>query len=405
MSEKRKDNKGRLLHPGEIQMPDGRYRYKYVDSYGKERAVYSTRLDVHDYVPTGKKKVESLREKEKRIQAEMILNSTVVPTDMTVYQLAEAYINTRNGVKLTTKYGYQTVMNFLKKDPFGARKINSIKVMEAKNWLISLQKSGKSFSSIHTIKGVLGPAFRMALDDDLVRKNPFDFPLGAILVDDKHTRDALTREEERKFLKFIQEDEHFSQYYDGIWFLLNTGLRISEFCGLTLSNIDFKNHKLTIDHQLQKRAKVGYYIETPKTSNGVRIIPLLPEVEECLKRIVENRNAPKVEPIIEGYSGFLFFDKKGDVVYSLHWDHYFRHIVEKYNSIYKVQLPPITPHVCRHTYCSRLAMTNINPKALQYIMGHSDIATTMNIYTHVKFENAQEELAKVSANQLKTGSV
>ena len=70
------------------------------------------------------------------------------------------------------------------------------------------------------------------------------------------------------------------------------------------------------------------------------------------------------------------------------------HTAEKYNSIYKVQMPPITPHVCRHTFCSNMAKSGMNPKMLQYIMGHSDISVTMNTYTHVKFQDAQEDFQK-----------
>ena len=80
---------------------------------------------------------------------------------------------------------------------------------------------------------------------------------------------------------------------------------------------------------------------------------------------------------------------------ALHWEKYFQHIREKYNSIYKVQMPCITPHVCRHTFCSNMAKSGMNPKTLQYIMGHSDIGVTLNTYTHLQFEDALEEMKKV----------
>ena len=70
-------------------------------------------------------------------------------------------------------------------------------------------------------------------------------------------------------------------------------------------------------------------------------------------------------------------------------------ILEKYNSIYRVQMPKITPHVCRHTFCSNMAKSGMNPKTLQYIMGHSDISVTLNTYTHLTFDDAQEELNRV----------
>ncbi len=215
-----------------------------------------------------------------------------------------------------------------------------------------LQADGKSYSSIHSLRGVLRPAFRMAVDDNLIRKSPFDFELASVIVNDIHTRLSITRDEERKFLKFVKEDPHFCKYYEGIYILFHTGLRISEFCGLTLGDIDFENHKINVDHQLQKRAHIGYYIESTKTTCGTRVLPMTEDDEACFRKIISERNAPRVEPIVDGYPGFPYYDKDGSITYSLHWGHYFKHIVDKYNSIYKLQMPEITPHVCRHTYCS-----------------------------------------------------
>ena len=73
----------------------------------------------------------------------------------------------------------------------------------------------------------------------------------------------------------------------------------------------------------------------------------------------------------------------------------FNRMVGRYNDIYRVQMPNITPHVCRHTYCSNMARSGMNPKTLQYIMGHSDISVTMNVYTHISFDDAEEELKRM----------
>ena len=127
--------------------------------------------------------------------------------------------------------------------------------------MIHLQQvEKKSYSSIHSIRGVLRPAFQLAVDDDLIRKNSFQFQLMEVVVNDSVTREAISRAEERKFLRFVKEDTHFCRYYEGIYILFKTGLRISEFCGLTISDIDFKEHTINIDHQLQKKSKIGYYI-------------------------------------------------------------------------------------------------------------------------------------------------
>lgn len=397
MSEKRRDNRGRILHNGEFQMSDGRYRYKYIDSFGKEKAVYSWRLDHNDRLPKGKKKTPSLREMEKQIQADQFDHIVSNGGNLTVLELVEKYVSTKTGVKPTTKAGYRTVINMLKEDPFGTIRIDRVRRSDAKCWLIKLQEQDKrSYSSIHTIRGVLRPAFQMAVDDDLLRKNPFSFQLVEVIVNDSITREAITRDEERKFLEFIKNDSHFCKYYEAIYILFKTGMRISEFCGLTLRDIDFDKHCINIDHQLQKMAKIGYYIESTKTKCGERVIPMTPDVEECFRTIVNNRKAPKVEPSVDGYTGFLFFDKDDHICHALHWEKYFQHILEKYNNIYRVQLPKITPHTCRHTYCTNMAKSGMNPKTLQYLMGHSDIGVTLNNYTHVHFDDAKEEVERMA---------
>lgn len=140
-----------------------------------------------------------------------------------------------------------------------------------------------------------------------------------------------------------------------------------------------------------------YMIEEPKTESGVREIPMSEEVEAAFRVILAKRVKPKVEPMIDGYSGFLYLDKNNMTMVALHWEKYFQHILQKYNSIYKVQMPKVTPHVCRHTFCSKMAKSGMNPKSLQYIMGHSDISVILNTYTHVKFEDAEAEMKRVAA--------
>lgn len=174
MSEKRRDNRGRILHTGEVQLSTGQYRYKYVDNYGDERYCYSWRLDHNDRMLVGKKHTESLREMEKKIEADQFDHIVVNGGKLNVLELVEKYISVKNGVRPTTMAGYGTVINLLKKDPFGRKRIDTVKISDAKAWLIKLQqKDGKSYSSIHTIRGVLRPAFQLAVDDDLIRKNPF----------------------------------------------------------------------------------------------------------------------------------------------------------------------------------------------------------------------------------------
>jgi len=395
MSEKRRDNRNRILRNGESQRQDGRYAYKYKDLNGEIKFVYSWRLDKNDRTPAGKARELSLREKEKQIQQDLF--NQIVPNggNMTVLELVEKYLSLKVNVRHNTQANYNFVKGILKKEPFGSMRIDKVKLSDAKAWLIKLQMDGRGYSTIHSVRGVVRPAFEMAVNDDLIRKNPFGFELATVIVNDSVTREAITRAQERAFLKFIQEDNCYRKYYDGIYILFNTGLRISEFCGLTLSDIDFKKKRIRVDHQLQRKRDMEYIIEDTKTKSGERYVPMSQQVMDCFRRIIDNRKDPNQEPMIDSYTGFLFLDKNGMPMVALHWEHYFKHILNKYNSIYKVQLPKITPHVCRHTFCSNMAKSGMSPKTLQYIMGHSDISVTLNTYTHLNFDDAKVEFDRV----------
>ena len=144
-----------------------------------------------------------------------------------------------------------------------------------------------------------------------------------------------------------------------------------------------------------KEPELGVIIETTKTDAGTRVLPITEDVAQMFQAIIEDRNAPKVEKSIDGYSGFLFYDDNGMPLVAMHWQHRFNHMVGRYNYIYRVQMPNITPHVCRHTFCSKMARKGMNPKNLQYIMGHSEYSVTMDTYTELGFDDALEDFRKV----------
>ena len=396
MSEKRRDNRKRILRNGESQRPDGRYVYKYYDILKKPHFLYSWKLEPTDKLPDGKRPCVSLREQIRQLQKDMVDGIDVQGSEMTVLELVKRYLATKTGVKPTTEAGYKTVVNILEKEAFAYQPIKKIRHSDAKLFLIKLQKEdGRSYSSIHSIRGVLRPAFAMAMEDDYIRKNPFDFELAKVIINDSVTREAVTRDQMRKFLAFVKADKHYCKYYDAMYILFHTGLRISEFVGLTVSDLDMKNKTIRVDHQLQRKSDGTKYITSTKTNAGTRTLPMEDDVYACFQRILANRKPPVVEPVIDGYSGFLFFDKENRPMVAMHWEHYFKHAWNKYNSIYKEELPEITPHVCRHTYCTNKAKSGMNPKTLQYLMGHSEVSVTMDTYTHLGLQDAWDELQRL----------
>lgn len=381
MSDKRKDHKGRILRKGEGQRKDLLYQYRYTDLEGKRRTVYSSDL-------------RQLREKENEIQK--FLNSGVdyAAGNITVVELIERYIRLKRGVRYNTRVGYQFVLNLVRKENFGYRKIRDIKVSDAKQWFIKLTEDGRGYSTITSVRGVIKPAFQMAYNEDIVRRNPFDFKLDMIPNNSKK-RIAMTEEQQKAFLTFIEEDRHYCKYLDEFLVLLGTGMRISEFTGLTVHDLDFEKRRIHVDHQLVRKRSGEYYIEETKTKSGVRYIPMVEKVYESLQNILANRKPVETECVIGGHSGFILLDKDGNPKIAMHIEHVMKRAWNKYNATHETPLPPITPHVLRHTFCTNMANAGMDIKSLQYLMGHSDVSVTLNVYTHASYDKAEQAMRQI----------
>ena len=144
-----------------------------------------------------------------------------------------------------------------------------------------------------TISGHCELHYYIAIQDDYVRKNPFDFQLNTVIDDDTVPKTVLTLEQEERLLDFAKSDTVYHKNYDEILLLLKTGLRISELCGLTASNLDFENHLISVDHQLLRSTELGYYIETPNTKSSERQIPMVEAACQALKRALAKQGDRK----------------------------------------------------------------------------------------------------------------
>lgn len=329
---KRKDNKGRVLKTGESQRKDLIYQYRYTDCRGKRQTIYASTL-------------QELRQKEKEIQKQADDGIDYGAGQITVIQLLEKYISLKKGVRYNTQVGYQFVLNLVKKEDFGYRKISTIKVSDAKQWFAKLQKDGRGYSTITSVRGVIKPAFQMAYDEDAVRKNPFVFKLTDAVVNDSVLRVALTEEQLNIWMDFIKNDSTYSKYYDEFVVLLETGMRVSEFCGLTRKDLDFENRRIRVDHQLVRERGGTYYVEDTKTACGCRFLPMTESVYDSLKRILANRPKVKSEPMVDEHTGFIMLDKNGNPKVALHIENEMRWAMKKYKKLHPDKpLPHITPH-------------------------------------------------------------
>ena len=143
MSEKRRDQRNRILRNGESQRKDGRYVFKYRDINGQPQFVYSWRLEPTDRLPAGKRDGPALRELEPKIIRDLEDKISPRGGDMTVMELVQKYLRTKTGVRASTRAGYKTVLNLLEKDSFSGIRIDRVKQSDAKVWLIDLQKAAR----------------------------------------------------------------------------------------------------------------------------------------------------------------------------------------------------------------------------------------------------------------------
>ena len=316
---------------------------------------------------------------------------------MTVCQLYAKYIRQRGNVKRGTKKSRQQLMKLLSDDKLGAASIDSVRLSDAKEWALRMQEQGVAYNTICNSKRSLKAIFYMAIQDDCIRKNPFDFQINEVINDDTEPKVPLTPAQEKELLDFVQGDPVYSKYYDEVLILLETGLRISELCGLTETDLNFEQRFINVDHQLLRSTEDGYYIETPKTDSGFRQVPMSAAAYEAFQRVVKNRRGGKAIEV-DGYKDFLFLNRDGLPKVAVNYDAMFKCLAKKFNKCHQEPLPPVmTPHTMRHTFCTRMANAGMNPKALQYIMGHANIVMTLNYYAHATFHSAQAEMERLEA--------
>ena len=298
-------------------------------------------------------------------------------------------------MRQSTVNGRNQLMETLKADKLGTMSIDKIKPSDAKAWALRMKEKGYAYQTINNYKRSLKAAFYTAINDDLVRKNPFNWNLNDVLENDTVPKTALTDKQTNALLSFVMSDTVYQKHYRAIVVLLNTGLRISELCGLTVKDIDFENSFINVDHHII-HDKDGYRISPPKTENSIRKIPMLEPVRKALQEEIQNRKNTQLM-IVDGYADFIFLNQKGAPMYASSYSAMFSAMVKKYNKHHKEKLPAITPHTMRHTFCTNMANKKITPNTLQYIMGHKNISMTLGYYTHGSAETAMTEMKELAA--------
>lgn len=400
-NQKRKDSKGRNLRPGEFQEANGRYRFTYYEE-GKQKCFYSWKLEDFDSLPKGKRPCVSLRSQIKEYNGAKDLGLEFRGKGMLVLDLVKRFIRIQENnpkIRRSTKKGYTTSYSHIEKKSFSRKRIDLIKHSDAVEFIEEMHADGLGYSTVSHIYSLLKSAFEQAVHDRLVWYNPFSFSLSDYIEDSSKKREAFNEDEKNTIIKLISEDAYYSRYVDSIEFLFETGLRISEFCGLTTEDIDFENGLINVRKQLHKD-KDGYLIGPPKTKAGIREIPLTDKAVKCLEGILSERTKRQEKVVINGYSGFLTFGRDNKPRYGAQWAKIFEHIWDKYSERKEFRHDlKFTPHICRHTYATLMSMKGMSPEILTTLMGHADTGITYKKYIHVNSGYIAEELTRLGVRK------
>ena len=319
MAEKRKDSKGRILKDGESIMPDGRYRYQYVDAYGKRKAIYSWKLVPTDKIPDGKRSDLSLREKIKQVQKD-VSDGIRIDNQKTVNDIFDLWISLKRNLKDNTKQNYIYMYQQFVTPDFGKKKISKLVKSDVRRFYNMLvDERGLKINTLDSIHTVLHPVLELAVEDGYLRNNPSDNVLREIKQShnyDTEKKKALTVEEQNLFFNYLRNNEIYGHWYPIFAVMIGTGLRVGEVTGLRWCDVDLKNGTISVNHTLvyyQHRDEKGCYfsVNTPKTKAGMRTVPILDSVKHAFLEEKKWRmaNGIRCNVSVDGYTDFVFVNR------------------------------------------------------------------------------------------------
>jgi len=230
---------------------------------------------------------------------------------------------------------------------------------------------------------------------------------------ESEARHALTIEEERAFLDWIERPEYL-RWKPLFTVMFGTGGRVGEIIGLRWEDLDFEENTISINHNVtyyprsDKSFKCEFRVSLPKTESGIRTVPMLDKVRETFiaEKEYQQENDCSCMVELDGMSGFIFSNRFGGLHNPAGINRAIKRIVDDHNAREEVNarregrkplmIPRFSCHITRHTFCSRLCENETNVKVIQQVMGHKDIQTTLDIYAEVSEAKRQEVFKKLN---------
>ena len=310
------------------QRKDGRYQGYLLQDGGKKYFYGKTIDDV-------KTKIESFLKKDQKIK-----NKSAPTFEKYVEEWLDKYKKPNLKIK-----SFEGAKQAVKKavEYFKGKNILKITTDDLQSFLTSMPQSrSRDLCYLY-----LGQIFKKAYTTGVIKKNPFEFV--EIKKEPLKKKNALTKDEQERFLKAAKNSKHYLLYR----FLLSTGLRIGE--ALALNQKDFSKGKVTVSKDIvfDKGKEI---LQTPKTQASCRTVPVPPLIYQEIKKIKTERIFPLTSAGM--CSAFKKLSKKLGF--------------------------KVSAHLLRHTYATRLEEAGISPKIKQYLLGHASLSITQNVYTDIQ---------------------
>jgi len=359
---------------------EGRWCGAYYDEEYNRRYVYGkTQLEV-------KKKLKEKQESGTIKNKPYTLGSWV-------FEFLEKYKS--NELKITTYNSYMLLYRkHISNSKLGNMKLDSVKATNLQQFYNDKIKEGYSSKTVRSIEVIINSALDKAFKLRIIAENPNLFT--TIPKKKKYEAKVLTMEEVDRILKEAKDEA----LYPIVVTTLYTGLRKGEVMALKWDNIDFLERKIYVKGSLcrvvnetpdEKGCRCAtYQIMEPKTKKSVRTIPMLDEVYEALMEQKRRQDVDK-ERNRDVYNDqdFVFANEVGNYLAQ-------RPFMSQYHAfLKKYKITDIRFHDLRHTFASLLIESDVSMKIVQELLGHSNISTSMDIYTHVSDKKKEQAIAQL----------
>ncbi|MFR9526291.1 MAG: tyrosine-type recombinase/integrase [Rikenellaceae bacterium] len=253
---------------------------------------------------------------------------------------------------------------------------NSVEESEVQEFVFTKLNGGLSVKSIKDILIVLKMILRYGEKNKWLEHQNFDIKYPT----DRERKDVevLNRADHRKILEYVQQNFTFRNL--GIYICLNTGLRIGEICALRWSDIDIDKGVISVRQTIQRiyiieeqSRRTELVIDTPKTKNSIRDIPMTRELQKLIKHLKQIIN-----------NDFFVLTNEPKPTEPRTYRNYYKQFIKE------LGISELKFHGLRHSFATRCIESKCDYKTVSVLLGHSNISTTLNLYVHPNMEQKKK---------------